>query len=198
MKIFCVQNSFGNSLKKTDEPVFFLKPESCIIRSRQPFFIPEFSSHIVPIPHIVLKISRLGKAVQPRFSNLYFEEITMGFDMEARDVLTNMINEGKPWEPAKAYDASSPLGKFINLEEYGSIENLKFRFCINNSLISEFTANDFAFSIPQVISIVSENITLKMGDLIYAGGPDISDEININDVLDCYINEEKVLTLKIK
>jgi 2-keto-4-pentenoate hydratase/2-oxohepta-3-ene-1,7-dioic acid hydratase in catechol pathway len=198
MKIFCVQSSFENSPEHADEPVFFLKPESCILHSRQPFFIPEFSSQIIPLPHIVLKVSRLGKAIQPRFSGLYFNEITMGLDMEARDVLTQLIKVGKPWEPAKAYDASSPFGKFIDIEKFGQLEKLCFRFCINNAVISEFSTEDLRFSIPKVISCISENITLKMGDLIFAGGPNICTSIKIDDIMECYINEEKVLKLKIK
>lgn len=198
MKIFCLQNNLHYFKNVPAKPLFFLKPESCLIRSRQPFFIPEFSQQIIAVPHVVIKISRLGKAVQPKFGPLYFSEITMGFDMEATELLAETINTGKPWEAVKSYDASAPLGKFIVVEEKTVLKNLNFRFLINNIEVNSFSLTDLKYSINEVISAVSENITLKMGDLIFAGGPESSEIIKINDVLDCYINEEKVLSLKIK
>lgn len=198
MKIFCIQNNLHYFKNIPEKPVYFLKPESCLIRSRQPFFIPEFSQSIIPVPHVVIKISRLGKAIQPKFGHLYFSEITMGLDMEAHEILSKAVADGLPWEAVKSYDASAPLGKFLPLENKEALDNMKFQMFINNKEISSFTIKDLKFGIHEVISKVSENITLKMGDLIFAGGPESTENIKINDVLDCYINEEKVLSLKIK
>ncbi len=198
MKIFCIQNNLEYFKIPPKKPIFFLKPESSLIRSRQPFFIPEFSSNIVPVPHVVIKVSRLGKAIQPKFGHLYYSEITMGIDMEAPEILTETIKKGHPWEVVKSYDASAPLGKFITITDNISIENFCFRFCINNIEINKFFLKNLRFSINEIVSHVSENIMLKMGDLIFAGGPPQSKSLVINDILDCFIDDEKVLTLKIK
>ena len=75
-----------------------MKPDSSLLINNKPFFIPDFSNEIHYETEIVLKISRLGKNIQKKFANRYYESVSVGIDFTARDLQRNCIKEGRPWE----------------------------------------------------------------------------------------------------
>ena len=91
-----------------------MKPETSIPSKNQPFFLPDFSSEIHHEIEIIVKINRTGKFIQKKFSNRYYDEISIGIDFTARDIQENLKKMGLPWEKAKAFDGSAAVGKFIN------------------------------------------------------------------------------------
>ncbi|MBQ9212727.1 MAG: fumarylacetoacetate hydrolase family protein, partial [Bacteroidales bacterium] len=83
MKIFCIAGNFKKhneeiSLTGEKSPVFFLKPETALLRNHYDFYIPDFSQQIEYETEIVLKICKLGKCIDKKFANRYYDEITVG------------------------------------------------------------------------------------------------------------------------
>jgi 2-keto-4-pentenoate hydratase/2-oxohepta-3-ene-1,7-dioic acid hydratase (catechol pathway) len=204
MKIICVGMNYATHNKEMQhalvdkDPVIFLKPDSSLLKDGKPFFIPDFSSEIHYETEIVVKINRLGKSIAERFAHRYYNEITVGIDFTARDLQRRLRQAGMPWEISKAFDHSAAIGKFVPVAEVGDRNNLPFRLCINDHLVQEGNTADMIFKIDEIIAFASRFFTLKIGDLIYTGTPAGVGCVKINDRLQGYIKEDKLLDFYVK
>ena len=201
MKIICIEGNYKPTKTKSNnlaEPVFFLKPETSVLRNKIPFFIPEHSGKIIPKVNLVLKICKLGKNIQEKFAHSYYDEIGIGVDMEASDLLIKCKENGLPWEPAKAYDSSTPLGSFTPKINLSNSQNINFSLLKNGELISKANSSDLLFAFDQIIAYISKYVMLKMGDYIFTGAPELSEYVNINDKIECFIEDKLMLSFNIK
>lgn len=203
MKIICIGRNYVDHAKELNnpvpkEPVFFLKPDTALIPARNPFVYPSFSKDVHFELELVVKINRLGKHIDEKFAHKYYNEISLGIDFTARDVQQQCKEKGLPWEKAKAFDGSAPVGKFIKLDEVDDINNLNFSLKVNNEIRQQGNTKDMLFNIDQIIAHVSKYCTLKIGDYIFTGTPAGVGPIALNDQLDCFLEEKKLLSVKVK
>ncbi|MBQ8737293.1 MAG: fumarylacetoacetate hydrolase family protein [Bacteroidaceae bacterium] len=187
----------GNTLLPT-EPVIFSKPESAIIRDGKPFFIPDFSEKIDYETEIVVRINKLGKNIGERFAHRYYSEIALGIDFTARDLQKSLRSKGLPWDICKGFDGSAVVGEFINKEELGDVQSLHFHLDIDGKTVQKGFTGDMIFTIDKIISYVSQFFTLKTGDLIYTGTPVGVGPVKEGQLLEGYIEERKMLEVKVK
>ncbi len=203
MKIICLGRNYINHAKELsneipEEPLFFLKPDSSILPKRNPFYIPNFSDEIHYEVELIVKISRLGKNISEKFAGDYYNEIGLGIDFTARDLQNECKKKGLPWEKAKAFDQSAVVSTaFINKKTI-DIGNLNFSLNKNGTRVQKGNSADMIFSIDQIISYVSQFMTLKTGDLIFTGTPEGVGKINIGDELIGYIGDQQMFKTKIK
>lgn len=203
MKIICIGRNYalhakelGNEVPK--EPVLFLKPDSSILQKNQPFFYPEFSKEIHHEVELVIKINRLGKHIPEKYAYKYYQEIGLGIDFTARDIQQLCKQKGLPWEKAKAFDGSAPLGKFIKKDKIKDINDIDFHLDVNGKTVQQGNSGKMIFSIDNIISHVSKFFTLKIGDLIFTGTPQGVGPVAINDHLQGYIQDKLMLDFMIK
>lgn len=203
MKIICVGRNYVEHARElnnpvSEKPVIFLKPETALLQRRQPFFIPDFSSEIHHEIELVVKINRLGKNIQPQFAHKYYSEIGLGIDFTARDLQSSLKAKGLPWELAKAFDGSAPVGDFILKSELENLQDIGFRLKKNGEVVQEGTSADMIFGIDQLISFISEYFTLKKGDLIFTGTPKGVGPVAKGDTLEGFIGEKRLVHIKIR
>lgn len=204
MKIFAIglnYDSHNKEMKRdfeAENPVIFMKPDTALIRNGNPFFIPDFSQRIEYETEIVVKISRLGKSISEKFAHRYYDEITVGIDFTARDLQLEQKNLGLPWEISKSFDGSAPIGDFISKEEVDDINNIDFHLDINGNTVQRGNSGDMIYSIDKIISYLSNFFTLKIGDLIFTGTPAGVGTVSIDDNLQGFIGDKKLLDFKIK
>jgi len=203
MKIICIGHNYREHAKELntpipEEPVFFMKPDSSILLDNKPFYLPDFSNEIHHEVEVLVKINRLGKNIESKYAHRYYNEITVGIDFTARDLQRKCKAEGKPWEISKAFDGSAVIGKFIKLNSNINIHALDFRLHLNGVKVQEGNTSDMIFSIDQIIEYISRFITLKIGDVIYTGTPKGVGTVKINDRLEAYIGDMKLLDLEVK
>jgi 2-keto-4-pentenoate hydratase/2-oxohepta-3-ene-1,7-dioic acid hydratase in catechol pathway len=203
MKIICIGRNYakhakelGNDVPK--EPVFFLKPDTAILPKKNPFVYPSFSNDVHHEAEIVIRINRLGKHIEERFAHKYYNEIGIGVDFTARDVQQQSKEKGLPWEKAKAFDGSAPLSELVSIDNYDNINNLNFSLSINGETKQSGNTKDMLFNIDQIIAYVSKFFTLKIGDLIYTGTPAGVGPVQINDRVECFIEDKKMLSFNVK
>ena len=200
MKIICVGMNYASHNKEMlhtlllSDPTIFLKPDSALLKDNKPFFIPDFTSEMHYETEIVVKIDRLGKNIAAKFAHRYYSEITVGIDFTARDLQRKLRDGGMPWEISKAFDSSAAIGDFIPLETLNrDINNIPFHLDINGLKVQEGNTQDMIFKVDKIIEYVSRFFTLKIGDLIYTGTPVGVGKVEINDHLQGFIGEQKVL-----
>jgi len=181
------------------DPVLFMKPDVALLKDGKPFFIPDFSSDVQYEAEIVIKINRLGKNIARKFAHRYYDEITVGIDVTARDLQRKCKEEGWPWEISKSFDNSAIAGRFIPLEECrGGIDHLSFRLDINGQTVQQGNTSEMIFKVDEIIEYASRFVTLKMGDLIYTGTPAGVGRLKLNDHLQGYVEDTKTLDFYVK
>ncbi len=203
MKIICIGRNYAAHAKELNnpvpkEPVIFLKPDTALLSKRMPFFYPSFSTDVHYEAELVVKIDRVGKNISQKFAHKYYSELTVGIDFTARDLQSIYKEKGLPWERAKAFDGSAPVGKFVVKEKFKDLKDLNFSLKINGESKQNGNTANMLFSIDAIIEYVSQFFTLKIGDLIFTGTPEGVGPISINDCFEAYLEDEKVLDLKIK
>lgn len=204
MKIIAVGMNYAAHNKELhnplvlSEPTIFMKSDSSLLKDGKPFFIPDFSSEIHYETEIVVKIDRLGKNIAERFAHRYYNEVTVGIDFTARDLQRDLKKKGLPWEISKAFDNSAVIGTFIPLESVGDIRQIPFHLDINGQTVQEGNTRDMLFSVDQIVAYVSRFFTLKIGDLIYTGTPAGVGPVRIDDHLQGYIGEQKLLDFHVR
>ena len=180
------------------EPVVFMKPDSAILQSDKPFFIPEFTDNVHHELEVVVKINKVGKHIQKKFAHKYYDFITVGIDFTARDLQSQLKEKGLPWEKAKAFDGSAPVGKFVSVNDFDNVNDIDFSLTKNGEIVQTGNTKEMLFDIDTLIEQVSKYFTLKIGDLIYTGTPAGVGKIEIGDQLEAFIGEELLLRTHIK
>ena len=203
MKLICIGRNCAKHIQelqneRPDEPVVFLKPDSAILLKQHPFVIPEFSSDIHHEIELIVKISKVGKYIEPKFAHKYYEEISVGIDFTARDLQQKLKDKGLPWEKAKAFDGSAVIGSFISKKVFSSIESINFELTNNGKTVQKGNSSLMLWKIDELIAHVSQYFTLKIGDIIFTGTPEGVAVVQPNDVLEGFIEDKKVFRINIK
>lgn len=179
--------------RKTVEPVIFTKADSALLKSGKPFFIPDFMGRIDYETELVVRICRLGKNIPVRFAHRYYDAVTVGIDFTARDVQRQAKELGRPWTIAKGFDGSAAIGEWVDKEKFLDIQALHFHLDINGNTVQEGCSSDMLYTVDEIIAYISNFFTLKTGDLLYTGTPVGVGPVHINDHLEGWIEERKVL-----
>jgi 2-keto-4-pentenoate hydratase/2-oxohepta-3-ene-1,7-dioic acid hydratase in catechol pathway len=203
MKIICIGRNYTEHIaelknERPTEPVVFMKPDSAILLKQHPFVIPEFSSDIHHEIEIVVKINKVGKYIEPKFAHKYYEEITVGIDFTARDLQSKLKEKGLPWEKAKAFDGSAVVGDFLDKSQFSSLENLTFELTNNNKTVQKGNSSFMLWQIDELIAYVSQYFTLKIGDLIFTGTPAGVAAVAEDDVLEGFLEGQKLFRIQVK
>lgn len=203
MKIICVGLNYKKHALEMGwtvpaVPVVFLKPDSAILKNNKPFFLPGFSDNIHYEVEVVIKICKLGKGISARFAPRYYDEVTLGIDITARDLQSRQTSAGMPWEICKSFDGSAPIGKFIPVSDFKDMGDVGFRLEKNGIVVQESNTSDMIFGFNAIIEYVSKFFTLKTGDLIFTGTPPGVGQLHKNDNLVAYLDDKPVLDFYIK
>ena len=203
MKIICIGRNYADHAKEfgndvPEKPIFFLKPDTSVVIRNRPFFYPDFSEDIHYETEIVLRICRLGKNISPRFAHRYYKELTVGIDFTARDLQRECKKNGWPWEIAKGFEGSAPLGKFVHKDKLEDVHNLAFGLRLNDRVVQSGNTADLIFSFEDLIAYVSQFFTLKMGDLIFTGTPAGVGPVKVGDRLTANIEGRTLLDFRVK
>lgn len=183
---------------KPEEPVIFLKADSSLLMNRKPFFLPDHLGQVDYETEIVVRINRVGKTIAQKFAHRYYDAVTVGIDFTARDLQKKLRAEGKPWDLCKGFDGAAAIGEWIPKEEFADVQNLNFHLDINGQTVQQGNTSDMLYKIDEIISYISQFYTLKTGDILYTGTPVGVGPVKIDDQLEGYIEDRKVLDFKVK
>lgn len=204
MKIICIGRNYvahANELNNEipDEPVFFMKPDSSLLRNNDPFYIPDWTKEVHHEIELVLKINRLGKNIEKQFAHRYFDEIGLGIDFTARDIQNKLKEKGLPWEKAKAFDQAAVLSNvFMDKSVLPDQQKISFKLKINDEVVQNGNSELMIFDFDEIISHISKYVTLKIGDLIYTGTPAGVGPVKIGDHLEGFLEDKKLFDFMIK
>ena len=203
MKIFCIGRNYRDHAKELNNPVpkkplVFMKPPSALLVNNKPFYYPEFTKDLHYELEIVLKISKNGRHVQKEFASGYYDQVALGIDFTARDIQAQCKEKGHPWEIAKGFDNSAALSSFINISELKDQNAIKFQMKKNGELVQDGNTADLIFDFDHLIVYLSQFFKLQQGDVIYTGTPSGVGPVKIGDLLEGFLEGDKLLETSIK
>ena len=202
MKIICIGRNYAEHAKELgneipDSPVIFMKPDTAVLKKGSDFYIPEFSDDVHYELEVVLKISKGGKYIQEENADKYYDEIGLGIDFTARDLQSELKAKGLPWELSKGFDGSAVVSEFYNKEDF-DMKNINFSLMKNKEKVQNGNTSLMIFSPQKIIAFVSQYFTLRVGDLIFTGTPKGVGKVSENDILEAFLEDQKVFDLRIQ
>lgn len=186
------------TLYKPEAPIIFTKADSALLKDGKPFFIPDFMGRIDYETEVVVRICRLGKSIPERFAHRYYDALTVGIDFTARDLQEQLRKNGQPWDLCKGFDGSAVIGQWVDKEKFLNINTLPFHLDINGHTVQEGCTADMLYTIDSLIAYISQYFTLKTGDILFTGTPVGVGPVHIDDHLEGYLTDRKVLEFNCK
>lgn len=185
-----------NSLK-TGKQLIFSKPSSSLVFGNNNVEFPSFTSNLLYEVELVLKIGKKGKNINLKDATSYISDIAVGIDYTAKDILNEIRETKGPWELAKGFDGAAPISDFIAIENFSDINDINFTLSINGAMKQIGNTSFMIYNFAEIITYVSQFMTLEPGDLIFTGTPATgAGQIFKGDHLKAAIEGEKILDFK--
>lgn len=202
MKIICVGRNYVDHIaelanEKPTDPVLFIKPDTALLEKDKSFYLPKFSDDIHHEIELVFRIGKVGKNIDAKFAFKYIDSIGLGIDFTARDLQSKLKEKGLPWEKAKAFDGSAFVSNFHPFNENQLKSGISFSLNKNGETVQKGNSELMIWKLDTLIQEISKYFTLKTGDLIFTGTPAGVGKVSENDLLEGYLENDKLFELKI-
>ncbi len=192
-RIYCVGRNYAAHAREMggnperEPPFFFCKPADAIVpvaagETIALAYPPETTSYHHEI-ELVVAIGTAGKNIPEKRAHDHIWGYAVGLDMTRRDLQTALREKGQPWELAKAFDQSAPIGPLYPVSRIGHLQAGSIWLKVNGELRQTGRIEHMIWSITETISHLSRYFELKPGDLIFTGTPAGVSPVVAGDVL---------------
>jgi 2-keto-4-pentenoate hydratase/2-oxohepta-3-ene-1,7-dioic acid hydratase in catechol pathway len=187
-KIICLARNYKKHAEEmnvipSNTPVFFLKPSSSIIYSGDTIRIPKQSKSLHHEVEMGVVIGKDGKNIDINKAYDYIWGYNVCLDITARDIQSHSKRHGLPWTIAKGFDTFAPISPVIQKAAIKNPHNIDISLKVNNAIKQRSNTNKMIWTIPEIISYISDVMTLECGDLIMTGTPEGIGQIKKEDIL---------------
>ncbi len=189
-RIFCIGQNYVAHIRELSnpmppKPVIFMRPLSCLVAPGEPVHFPTHGKQLHYEVEVVVRIGKQGRDIDERDALSHIDALTLGADLTLRDLQIEAKQNGLPWDQAKAFEQSAPLGEFLAYDPASiDLDDLNFRCRINGELRQDGNTNDMLFGFRRLIAELSSIWTLRPGDMIYTGTPSGVGALQIGDVIE--------------
>lgn len=188
-RIFCVGRNYAAHAREMgkdperEPPFFFSKPADAVVPATDIVPYPPLTSNLHHEVELVVAIGGSGADVSPADALGLVWGYGVGVDLTRRDVQDIAKKLSRPWDWAKGFDASAICSPLKPVAEIGHPHQGRIWLEVNGALRQEGDLNEQIWPVADVISHVSQAVTLKPGDLIYTGTPAGVGALNPGDVV---------------
>jgi len=188
-RVFCIGRNYVEHIRELSnatptKPLFFIKPASCLVKPGNKIHFPKHGSELHHEVEVVVQINRGGKVTTEEEARNAIGFITLGLDLTLRDVQDEQKKKGLPWEIAKAFDQSSPIGKFIPFDKSIDLSNISFACTVNGIEKQRGNTGHMMISIQKQLLELSKIWSLLPGDILYTGTPSGVGPLKIGDTIE--------------
>ncbi|MDO5604485.1 MAG: fumarylacetoacetate hydrolase family protein [Paracoccus sp. (in: a-proteobacteria)] len=172
-RIYCIGRNYVAHVEEMggdadrDPPLFFEKPTDAVVLDGMSIPYPPKTSDYHHEVELVLAIGKGGRNIGPEAAEDHIWGYAVGLDMTRRD----LQGKGQPWEIAKSFDNSFPVGALTPVSEIGKLSSGKIELTVNGQTRQESDISLLIWRIPEIISRLSELFELVPGDVILTGTP---------------------------
>ena len=168
-------------------PEMVLKGDSCLLNGRKPMFIPDWTNELGVTDCMILRVSRLGKEIAPKFASRYYDAVAPGADFIALDIAREAQANGRPWTKAIDFDYSLAVGEWMEIGDW-KLEIGDWKLEIGDWLMTP----------DEAVAEASKVMTIRQGDLIYIQAKQAPKVVHKEEVICRQIGGEEKLYCKIK
>ncbi|PLY02314.1 MAG: acylpyruvase [Desulfuromonas sp.] len=175
-KLVCLARNYAEHIKELGNatpsaPVLFIKPSTSIIASGGQIVIPSYSEQCHHEIELAVLIGKSGRNIDESEAMSYVAGYGVALDMTLRDTQADLKEKGLPWEIAKGFDTSCPLGSFVPAAQVPDPHNLQLTLTVNDEVRQDDSSALMMRRIPEVIAYASHIFTLEEGDILLTGTP---------------------------
>jgi len=203
-RIYCVGKNYNEHVKemggdiKKSHPVFFTKPADAIVASDQLVSFPSQTENLHFEGELVLALKSGGVNIPKENALQHIYGYAAGCDLTRRNLQADAKKKGLPWDSAKAFDQSAPIGNILPVDQFdGVILDSRLTTQVNNNVRQEAYLNEMIWGPAEIIASLSSFFELKAGDLIYTGTPSGVGPLQSDDKVEIIIDGLAPLKFKI-
>lgn len=170
-RVFCVGLNYAAHVREMgnrlpSEPVVFMKPRESLVPAGSTIPHPAHGDDLHHEAEMVLAVGEPEAAGWAAVAG-----VGLGLDLTLRDVQARLKGAGMPWEAAKAFEGSAPLGGFVRPQDLADPDAVRFECRVNGDLRQVGETADLVFGVPALLRALSRIWRLRRGDLVYTGTP---------------------------
>nr|XP_058972726.1 uncharacterized protein LOC131799068 [Pocillopora verrucosa] len=185
----------GNPVPKT--PLIFLKPPSSYLQQGGKIKLPPGCDELHHEVELGVVISKTGASIAESNAMDYVGGYALALDMTARDLQNKAKKLGQPWTLAKGFDTALPVSRFISKTEIPQPDNVHLWLKVDGELKQDGNTRDMIFTIPYLISYISQSMTLEEGDFILTGTPEGVSEVKPGQTIACGLGDKIDMTFPV-
>lgn len=173
-KIVCIGLNYAKHAKETNapipkEPILFMKSTTAITGPYDPVMIPKNSVKTDWEVELAFVIGKKASYVEESDAMDYVAGYCLHNDVSEREF---QLERGGTWDKGKGCDTFAPLGPWlVTKDEIADPHALRLWLKVNDQLMQDGNTDDLIFNIPQLVSYLSQFMTLLPGDIISTGTP---------------------------
>lgn len=175
-KVVCVGRNYhahamelGNEVP--EHPMLFIKPGSALQSLSKPIEWPNALGSCHHELELCMLISKPLENPTPHQALQAVWGYTLGLDLTLRDQQNLLKAKAMPWERAKAFAGSAPMGSFIPASDIPSVRDLQLELQINGSVRQAGETNAMIFNVLELLCEAAHAFTLQPGDIVMTGTP---------------------------
>lgn len=185
-RVFCVGRNYhwGDSHGQVREaPIYFMKPASAVINAMGEIAFPPLTEEFCHEIELVIAMGKGGYDIPEAEALEHVWGYAAGLDLTRRDMQKMARAGGLPWEGAKAFDGSAPMTPIVPVSQLGHPRVGAVWLSVNGVERQRSSLENQIWSVSEVISLLSQSITLRAGDLIMTGTPPGVDSLTPGDLI---------------
>jgi len=173
-KIVCIGLNYVDHARETNanipaEPIIFMKSTTAMVGPNDDIIIPRNAVKTDWEVELAVVIGKKASYVEEADALDYVAGYALHNDVSEREF---QIERGGTWDKGKGCDTFAPIGPFLATpDEVGDVDNLRLWLTVNGETMQDGNTKDFIFNVPNVVSYVSQFMTLLPGDVISTGTP---------------------------
>nr|WP_284393391.1 fumarylacetoacetate hydrolase family protein [Devosia yakushimensis] len=188
-RIYCVGRNYAEHIREMgndvrDPPFFFAKPADAVVVGGASIPYPPQTEDFHHEIELVVAIGKEGADIPVDQALTHVYGYAAGLDMTRRDLQAVAKKAGRPWEMAKAFDHSAPIGTIEPASEIGHPAKGAITLSVNGVVRQKGDLSEQIWSVSEAIAYLSGFVTLKPGDLIMTGTPAGVGAVARGDVLE--------------
>jgi fumarylpyruvate hydrolase len=188
-RIFCVGRNYAEHIREMgnderDPPFFFTKPADAVVINDAHIAYPGMTTDFQHEIELVVAIGEGGRDIAESDALAHVFGYAAGLDMTRRDLQAVAKKAGRPWDMAKGFDQSAPVGTIVRASEVGHPAKGAITLSVNGAERQRGDLGDQIWSVPETIAYLSRFVALAPGDLIMTGTPAGVGAVMAGDVLE--------------
>lgn len=166
-----------------EAPFFFSKPADALVTHGAPVPYPPATSDFHFEMELVVAIGTAGSDIAVADALHHVFGYAAGLDMTRRDLQAAAKKAGRPWDMAKGFDKSAPIGEIAPKTAIGHPDRGAIALEVNGVTRQAADLADMIWSVPEIVAHLSALVRLEPGDLIFTGTPAGVGAVTRGDVL---------------